>query len=51
MATVKNGIVKVGDTEYRWSVFRQPAWVRDENQLHKLLGVAILERVGPTNDK
>ena len=42
MATVKKGIVKVGEIDFRWSVFRQPTWTRDENQLHRLLGVAIL---------
>ena len=44
MATVKQkqGIVKVGETDFRWSLFRLPAWTRDENHLHKLLGVAIL---------
>jgi hypothetical protein len=42
MATIKKGVVKVGDTDYRWSILRQPAWTRDENQLHKLLGVGIL---------
>jgi len=42
MATVKKGIVKVGDTDYRWSVFRQPTWTRGRNQEHTLLGLAIL---------
>ena len=42
MATVKKGIVKVGDRDYRYSIFRQPTWTRDENQWHTLLGVAIL---------
>jgi hypothetical protein len=42
MAAVKKGIVKVGDTDYCWSVFRQPTFTRDENQRHKLLGLAIL---------
>jgi hypothetical protein len=42
MATVKKGIVNVGGTDYRWSVLRQPTWTREENQCHKLLGVAIL---------
>ena len=42
MATVKKGMVKVGDTDYRWSILRHPTWTRDENQWHKLLGVAIL---------
>ena len=42
MSTVKQGIVKVGDEDYRWSIFRRPAWTRDENQRHKLLGLAIL---------
>ena len=42
MATVKKGTVKVGETDFRWSLFRQPPWTRDENQLPRLLGVAIL---------
>src|SRR5260221_907076 len=42
MATVKKGIVRVGDKDYRWRILRQPTWTRDENQWHKLLGVAIL---------
>lgn len=42
MATKKKGIVKVGETEFLWSVFRQPTWTRDENQSFRLLGVAIL---------
>jgi len=26
MAAVKKGIVKVGEIDFRWSVFRQPTW-------------------------
>jgi hypothetical protein len=26
MTTVKSSIVKVGDEDYRWSIFRQPTW-------------------------
>jgi hypothetical protein len=42
MATVKKGTVKVGDTDYRWSILRQPTWTRGRTQGHILLGVAIL---------
>jgi hypothetical protein len=42
MATIKKGIVKVGGSDYLWSIFRQPTFTRDENQHHKLLGLAIL---------
>jgi hypothetical protein len=39
---VKKGSVKVGDAEYRWSIFRQPTWTRGRDQEHTLLGLAIL---------
>ena len=42
MAAITPGIIKVGGTDYRWSIFRQPTFTRDENQHHKLLGLAIL---------
>jgi hypothetical protein len=42
MATVKNGIIKVGDTDYRWSILRQPTWTSGRTHGHTLLGVAIL---------
>ena len=43
MTTLKNGIVTVGDAEYRWSVFRQPTWATGRNHDgYTLLGLAIL---------
>jgi hypothetical protein len=43
MATVKEGVVKVGDVDYRWSVFRQPTWTRGRtHDTPTLLGLAIL---------
>jgi hypothetical protein len=43
MSTLKDGIVAVGNAEYRWSVFRQPTWAtgRAHDSL-TLLGLAIL---------
>jgi hypothetical protein len=38
----KQGIVKVGEIDFRWSVFRQPTWTRGRNDLPILLGLAIL---------
>lgn len=43
MATVKKGTVKVGETDFRWSIFRQPTWTRGRTQEgFTLLGLAIL---------
>jgi hypothetical protein len=42
MATVKNGIVNVDDTDYRWSIFRQPNWTMGRIHGYTLLGLAIL---------
>src|SRR5690348_10029653 len=42
MATVKQGIVTVCETDYRWSVFRQPTWTRGRDQGFTLLGLAVL---------
>lgn len=42
MTTVKKGTIKVGDAEYRWSVFRQPTWTRGRTHGPTLLGLAIL---------
>jgi hypothetical protein len=43
MATVKKGVVKVGDVGYRWSVLRQPTWTRGRtHDTPTLLGLAIL---------
>jgi hypothetical protein len=33
-----NGVIRVGDAEFSWSVYRQPTWVSDQG----LLGLAIL---------
>jgi len=41
MATVKRGIVKAGEIDFRWSVFRLPTWTRVQD-VPKLLGLAIL---------
>jgi hypothetical protein len=42
MATIKKGIVKVGEIDFRWSVFRQPTWATARHDKLSLLGVAIL---------
>jgi hypothetical protein len=43
MATVKKGIIKVGEIDFHWSVFRQPTWTRGRAQdVPTLLGLAIL---------
>jgi hypothetical protein len=42
MASVKKGIVRVGDTDYRWSVYRQPTWTTGRSPGYTLLGLAIL---------
>jgi hypothetical protein len=42
MAAIKKGVVKVGEIDYRWSVFRQPTWTRGRDQEFILLGLAIL---------
>jgi len=34
----KKGAIEVGDAEFRWSVYRQPRWIRDRG----FLGLAIL---------
>jgi hypothetical protein len=51
MATVKKGVVKVGEIEFRWSVFRHPTWTRGRAQdTPTLLGLAILvERPEPSH--
>jgi len=42
MAAVKKGIIRVGEMEFRWSVFRQPTWTRGRTHGLTLLGLAIL---------
>ena len=42
MATVKKGIVKVGEIDFRWTVFRQPTWATGRHDKLSLLGLAIL---------
>jgi hypothetical protein len=42
MAAIKKGVVKVGEIDYRWSVFRRPTWTRGRDQEFILLGLAIL---------
>ncbi len=51
MATVSEGVVKVGDVEYRWSVLRHPCWTRGRtHDTPTLLGLAILvERMEPSH--
>jgi hypothetical protein len=40
---VKKGLIKVGEIDFRWSVFRQPTWTRGRAQdVATLLGLAIL---------
>ena len=42
MAAINKGVVKVGDADYRWSVFRQPRWSTGRTHGYTLLGLAIL---------
>jgi hypothetical protein len=43
MGTVKEGVVKFRDVDYRLSVFRQPTWTRGRtHDTPTLLGLAIL---------
>ena len=42
MTAVKQGIVKVGEADYRWSVFRQPSWTSGRDGQFTLFGLAIL---------
>jgi hypothetical protein len=42
MAAVKKGIVRVGEADYRWHVFRQPTWATGRHDQLSLLGLAIL---------
>ena len=43
MSAVKTGIIKVRETDFRWTVFRQPTWTRGRaGDVPTLLGLAIL---------
>ena len=42
MATIKKGSIRIGEMDFRWSVFRQPTWTRGRNDAYVLLGLAIL---------
>ncbi len=42
MASVKKGIIRVGDVDYRWSIYRQPTWTTGRSPGYTLLGLAIL---------
>lgn len=43
MGSVKNGTVRAGGDEYRWSIYRLPTWTRGRSSPgHELLGLAIL---------
>jgi hypothetical protein len=39
---MKKGTIKVGDADYRWSVYRQPTWTTGRSPGYTLLGLAIL---------
>jgi hypothetical protein len=40
----KNGVIRVGDAEFCWSVYRQPRWITDRG----FLGLALL--IEPTTE-
>lgn len=42
MATIKKGSIRIGETDFRWSLYRQPTWARGQNDVPVLLGLAIL---------
>lgn len=42
MAQKNNGSVKVGNADYRWSIFRQPRWTTGRIHGYTLLGLAVL---------
>ena len=42
MAAIKKGSIRVGEMDFRWSVFRQPAWSRGAHDAYVLRGLAIL---------
>ncbi len=52
MTFIKKGIVKAGEKDYRWSVFRQPRWATRETRIrgYTLLGLAIfVESLEPSH--
>ena len=52
MSGIKKGILKVGNVDYRWSVYRQPTWATRLHDSHSLLGLAILvEPLQPSRRK
>ncbi len=42
MANAKQGVITVGDVDFRWSVYRQPTWATGRHEQIGLLGLAIL---------
>ena len=51
MATIKRGVVTIGDAEYRWSVFRRPTWTMGRTHGYTLLGLAILVEPPESNHR
>ena len=42
MAAIKNGSIRIGEIDFRWSVFRQPRWATGPHEAYVLRGLAIL---------
>lgn len=42
MAAIKKGSIRIGEMDFRWMVFRQPAWSRGPHDAYVLRGLAIL---------
>jgi hypothetical protein len=42
MTAIKKGSIRVGNMDFRWSVFRQPTWARGAHDVYVLRGLAIL---------
>jgi hypothetical protein len=42
MAAIKKGSIRIGEIDFRWSVFRQPTWARGSHDAYVLRGLAIL---------
>jgi len=42
MSGIKKGILKVGNVDCRWSVYRQPTWATRLHDSHSLVGLRIL---------
>lgn len=38
----KNGLIRVGGADYRWSILRQPRWTMGRIHGYTLLGLAVL---------